>query len=145
MLILPAFCPDWLYPKPTGDPGRDRNARTLQFTCVLFAFSSAMLSVLNSIGQDWPELPILGMSEAGLVAATVMNRAGMWKGAERATILTIFLTAVLLIFQARDGFRSHAMILFPGLLLISVMLLDRSSYVATREYRPILGGDTGDR
>jgi len=121
----------WLYPAPTGDPGRDRNARTLQFTCVLFAFASAMLSVLNAIGQDWTEWPILGMSGAGLVAATAMNRAGMWRGAARAAILTILLTAVLLIFQARDGFRSHAMILFPGLLLISVMLLDRASYVAT--------------
>jgi PAS domain S-box-containing protein len=121
----------WLYPASTGDPGRDRNARTLQFTCVLFAFASVMLSVFNAIGQDWTEFPILGMSGAGLVAASIMNRAGMWKGAARAAILTILLTAVLLVFLARDGFRSHAMILFPGLLLISVMLLDRASYIAT--------------
>jgi pimeloyl-ACP methyl ester carboxylesterase len=38
---------------------------------------------------------------------------------------------MLLVFEARDGFRSHAMLVFPGLLLISVMLLDRASYWTT--------------
>ena len=31
----------WFYPEPTGDVGRDRNARTLQFTCLLYAFAFA--------------------------------------------------------------------------------------------------------
>jgi PAS domain S-box-containing protein len=45
--------------------------------------------------------------------------------------LAVLLTAILLVFEARDGFRSHAMLVFPGLLLISVMLLDRVSYAMT--------------
>jgi len=43
--------------------------------------------------------------------------------------LAVLLTAMLLVFEARDGFRSFAMLLFPGMLLISVMLLDRASYM----------------
>jgi PAS domain S-box-containing protein len=121
----------WFYPAPIGDPGRDRNARTLQFTCLLFAFAVALVAILNSIFREWVELPIFGVSLAGLGAAMAMNRAGMWKGAARIAILVILSTAILLILHARDGFRSHAIILFPGLLLISVMLLDRASYLAT--------------
>ena len=29
----------WFYPKPSGDPGRDRNARTVQIACFLLAFA----------------------------------------------------------------------------------------------------------
>jgi two-component system, cell cycle sensor histidine kinase and response regulator CckA len=121
----------WFYPQPTGDPGRDRNAQTLQFTCLLFTVAIALIAILNALERDWVEFPVSCMSVAGLVAAMVMNRAGMWKGAARTAILAILLTAILLVVQARDGFRSHAMIVFPGLLLISVMLLDRVSYLAT--------------
>ena len=60
-----------------------------------------------------------------------MNRAGRSDWAARTAFLAVLLTAVLLVFEARDGFRSHAMLVFPGLLLISVMLLDRASYVTT--------------
>jgi PAS domain S-box-containing protein len=121
----------WFYPAPTGDPGRDRNVQTLQFTCLLFAFVIAAIVILNTISRERVEVAVMCMSVVGLVAAMIMNRAGMWKGAARTTILAILLTAVLLVVQARDGFRSHAMIVFPGLLLISVMLLDRASYLVT--------------
>jgi hypothetical protein len=60
-----------------------------------------------------------------------MNRAGRSDWAGRTAFLAVLLTAVLLVFEARDGFRSHAMLVFPGLLLISVMLLNRASYVTT--------------
>ena len=60
-----------------------------------------------------------------------MNRAGRSDWAARTAFLAVLLTAILLVFEARDGFRSHAMLVFPGLLLISVMLLDRASYVMT--------------
>ncbi|HXK04170.1 MAG TPA: PAS domain-containing protein [Verrucomicrobiae bacterium] len=121
----------WFCPKPTGDPGRDRNARTLQFTCLLFAFAIGMVALLDALEREPVELPILGMAVAGLLVAAVMNRAGMWTWAARTAILAVLLTAILLVLQARDGFRSHAMLVFPGLLLISVMLLDRASYVTT--------------
>jgi PAS domain S-box-containing protein len=60
-----------------------------------------------------------------------MNRAGRSAWAARTGILAVLLTAIVLVFEARDGFRSHAMLVFPGLLLIAVTLLDRASYVIT--------------
>ena len=121
----------WFYPKSTGDPGRDRNARTLQFSCFLLAFAVGAVAILNVIGREWQETPLLVFAVAGLVAAAVMNRAGRSDWAARTAFLAVLLTAILLVFEARDGFRSHAMLVFPGLLLISVMLLDRASYVTT--------------
>ncbi len=61
----------------------------------------------------------------------VMNRAGNWEWAARTAFLAVLLTAMLLVFEARDGFRSLAMLVFPGMLLLSVMLLDRASYMIT--------------
>ncbi len=77
------------------------------------------------------ETPVLLFAVAALVAAAAMNRAGKSDWAARIAFLAALLTAMLLVFEARDGFRSHAMLVFPGLLLISVMLLDRVSYVTT--------------
>jgi PAS domain S-box-containing protein len=121
----------WFYPKPTGDAGRDRNARTLQFACFLLAFAVGVLAVLNTIERATQETPMLVFATAGLFAATILNRAGRSAWAARTTFLSLLLTATLLVFEARDGFRSLAMLIFPGLLLISVMLLDRASYIAT--------------
>jgi PAS domain S-box-containing protein len=42
--------------------------------------------------------------------------------------------SILLVLEAHDGFRSNAMLVFPGLLLISVMLLDRASYLTTASF-----------
>ena len=39
----------WFYPKPTGDVGRDRNARTLHFSCLLFAFALGAIAVVDMI------------------------------------------------------------------------------------------------
>ncbi len=61
----------------------------------------------------------------------VTNRAGSWEWAARTAFLAVLLTAMLLVFEARDGFRSFAMLVFPGMLLISVMLLNRASYMIT--------------
>jgi signal transduction histidine kinase len=121
----------WFYPEPTGDVGRDRNARTLQFTCLLFAFAIALVAVLDAIARERVELPILVMAVVALVAAAAMNRAGMSAWPARVSILAVLLTAILLVLEARDGLRSHAMLVFPGLLLVSMTLLDRKSYVTT--------------
>src|SRR5215472_9818854 len=121
----------WFYPKPTGDPGRDRNARTLQFACFLFAFAVGTVAILNVIAHEPSETPVLVFAVAGLIFAGVMNRSGRWVAAALIAFLAMLLTAILLVLEARDGFRSHAMLVFPGLLLISVMLLDRASYLTT--------------
>jgi len=121
----------WFYPKPTGDPGRDRNVRTMQFSCFLLALAVGAVLIVSAIGGDWQETPLLVFAIAGFVAAAVMNRAGRSDWAGRTAFLVVLLSAILLVFQAHDGFRSHSMLFFPGLLLISVMMLDRASYVMT--------------
>jgi hypothetical protein len=121
----------WFYPLSTGDPGRDRNAQTLQFSCFLLTFAVSAVAILNLISHEPQETPMLAFAVAGLVAVAVMNRAGRPDWAARAAFLAVLLTAILLVFEARDGFRSHAMPVFPGLLLVSVMLLDRASYGRT--------------
>jgi PAS domain S-box-containing protein len=121
----------WFYPKPTGDPGRDRNARTLQFACLLLACAVGTVAVLNTIERETQETPLLIFAMAGLVAAGVLNRTGRSDWAARIAFSAVLFTASLLVFEARDGFRSHAMLVFPGLLLLSMMLLDRASYMTT--------------
>ena len=121
----------WFYPKPTGDPGRDRNARTLQFSCFLLALAVGAVLIVSAIGREWQETPLLVFAIAGFVAAAVMNRAGRSDWAGPTAFLVVLLSAILLVFRAHDGFRSHSMLVFPGLLLISVMMLDRASYVMT--------------
>jgi PAS domain S-box-containing protein len=120
----------WYYPKPTGDVGRDRNARTLQFSCLLFASALGVIAVLDMIGGEQVPLPIT-IAAVGLFAAAAINRAGTSVWAGRTAVLVLMLGAILLVFEAHDGIRSHAMLVFPGLLLISVMLLDRASYLTT--------------
>ena len=104
----------WLYPKPTGDPGRDRNARTLQFACFLLALAVSTIAVLNFIAHGPRETPVLVFAVAGLVFAAVMNRTGRWAWAAGIAFLPVMLTAILLVFEARDGFRIIAMLLFPA-------------------------------
>ena len=118
----------WFYPKSTGDPGRDRNARTLQFNCLLFAVAIGIAVALDVISREPVPTQMASAVLGALCVAAVLNRAGqaMWAG--RIVTLALLLCAVLRVLQARDGFRSHAMLMFPGLLLLSVMLLDRASY-----------------
>src|SRR5947208_2519001 len=96
----------WFYPKPTGDPGQDRNARTVQFSCLLFAFAVSLIATLDVIAHEPKELPFLVFAVAGLVAAMVINRAGKWELAACLALSALLLTGMLLVFEARDGFRS---------------------------------------
>ena len=121
----------WFYPEPTGDPGRDRNSRTLQFSCFLLALAVSAVLLVSAIGREWQETPLLVSAITGLFAAMVMNRVGRSDWAGRTAFLVVLLSAILLVFQAHDGFRSHSMLVFPGLLLLSVMMLNRASYVMT--------------
>jgi hypothetical protein len=70
MEVMPMFGwkpRSWFYPKPTGDPGRDRNARTVQFACLLLAFAVSAVAILNVIsGEPSAETPILVFCRGGL-------------------------------------------------------------------------------
>src|SRR5690349_11699498 len=104
----------WFYPQPTGDSGVDRNARTLQFTCVLLALAVGVVLIVSSIDQEWQEVPLLLFAIGGFVFAAIMNRAGRADWAGRTAFLIVLLAAIVLVFRAHDGFRSHSMLLFPG-------------------------------
>src|SRR5215471_18073466 len=119
------------YPSPTGDPGRDRNARTIQFSSLLFASAIGLVAALDLIANDLKEIPFFAFALMGLVAAIVINRAGKWEWAAGLAFSAVLLTAILLVFEAHDGFRSNAMLIFPGLLVLSVMLLNRLAYSIT--------------
>ena len=97
----------WLFPKQTGDVGRDRNAWTIQFTCLLFAFVIGVVWVVDTVTGDRVPAPMLVMA-IGLLAAAVMNRRGKAAWAARIVILVMLLGAILLVFEAHDGFRSNA-------------------------------------
>jgi PAS domain S-box-containing protein len=120
----------WFYPRSTGDISRDRNARTLQFSLLLFVFALGAIAALDVISGARVPTPIL-IAALGLAAAVAANRQGKPAWARQTFILVLTLGATLLVAEARDGFRSHAMLVFPGLLLISVMLFNRRAYVIT--------------
>lgn len=122
----------WLYPRPTGDLGRDRIARTVQFACLVLSAAVGALAIANLISHEARDTNVVFFCAVGaLLLAAVVNRSGEGKWAARIAFLVVLLTATVLVFEARDGLRSHAMLVFPGLLLISVLLLDRASYVTT--------------
>ena len=79
----------WFYPNSTGDPGRDRNARTLQFSCFLLAFAVGAVLIVSAIGREWQETPLLVFAIAGFIAAAVMNRAGRSDWAGRTAFLVV--------------------------------------------------------
>src|SRR3954469_24418145 len=108
----------WSYPELTGNPGQDRNTRTVQFTCVVLVCAMGVVAITNGLTSHRRETSLLVLAVAGLVAAWFMNRMGKWKWAARTALLVLIFTAVMLVFHASDGFRSHAMLMFPGMLLL---------------------------
>jgi hypothetical protein len=65
----------WFYPKPTGDPGRDRNARTLQFSCFLLALAVGAVLFVSALGREWQQTPLpvfaTAAGEAGQLPANL--------------------------------------------------------------------------
>jgi PAS domain S-box-containing protein len=118
------------YPRPTGDISRDRNARTLQFSLLLFASAVGAIATLDMVSRETVPLPIL-VAVVGFAVAAAANRAGKAAWAGQTFILALMVSASLLVIGAHDGLRSNAMLVFPGLLLISVMLFDHRSYAIT--------------
>jgi len=62
------------YPKPrhSATRGRDRNARSLQFSCFLLASAVGAILIVSAIGREWEETPILLFAITGSVAAAVI-------------------------------------------------------------------------
>jgi hypothetical protein len=71
------------YPKRTGNPGRDRHARTVQFACLVLASAVCTLGILNVVSADRGEASLLIFAVVALMGAMAMNRAGRWEWATR--------------------------------------------------------------
>lgn len=124
------------YPRPQGEKGRDRHARKLHLALLVSLAGFGLGIVLDLVlGSTKTEVPTLVFASLGLLAALQFNRRGYWEWSARIGSLTILITAVLLVAQAKDGFRSIAMLIFPGVFVLSMLLLD--SY-----YYAILSGAT---
>ena len=98
----------WLYPTPTGDPGRDRNARTLQFAILILGSSILLTLIVNLLTGDHREAYLLGVPVAGLIAAAAVNRSGDSRWAARIAFLSVILSAVLLVADARVALQEAA-------------------------------------
>ena len=91
----------WFYPKPTGDPGRDRNARTLQITCLLFALTIGIMAAVDAIAGEREPLPILDL--LAVAALGVAEKHGLTRAIPRVRTPTsyesiFFVDLVLLVF-----------------------------------------------
>jgi len=117
------------YPRPQGERGRDRHARKLHLALLVSLAAFGLGIILDlALGSTTKEVPTLVFASLGLLAALQFNRRGHWAWSARIASLTILVTAVLLVAQARDGFRSIAMLIFPGVFVLSMLLLDGYYY-----------------
>ena len=118
----------WFYPKWTGDTGTDRSARVLQTNCLVALIIIGFVMMLTIVFGDAEELPVLAFAAMGLLSTLVVNKRGNYRWAARLASIVVLVTASLLVMSAKDGFRSIAMLIFPALLVLSVLLLDWGDY-----------------
>lgn len=130
MTQMPSALRPRFIPQRTSDPATDRHARSLFFACTGLFILLAITIGLSLLYGDRRDLPILSLTEVPVFAAMATSYMGQWKWATRIVTFATLVALTMLVIGARDGFRSIAMLGFPGLLVISVLLLDRGSYVA---------------
>ncbi len=111
-----------LYPKLTGDSGRDRRASGIHSGCIALSIAFAFL-IIRSVGWRHGDsvLP-MAVGELAALGALRLNYVGNWIAAVRLVYFGMLFVSTFLVSTAHDGFRSIAMLLFPGVLLIGVMV-----------------------
>ena len=118
----------WWYPRPTGDPGGDRHARSIHIGCIALTLAFALV-VARSACLDGVLLVPEAIGALAAFAALVLNYVGKWSWAVRLGSYGVLFAVAFMVAGARDGFRSINMLCFPGLLLIAVMLLKAGDYL----------------
>ncbi len=118
----------WWHPRSTGDPGGDRHAASIQLGYIALSFALAP-AIIRSVGNKDDPLVPLAISEVIVLAALVLNYVGKWIWATRLGAFGLLFAFAFMVSEAHDGFRSIAMLFFPGLLLIAVMLLRTVDYL----------------
>jgi two-component system cell cycle sensor histidine kinase/response regulator CckA len=119
----------WWYPKPTGDPGRDRHAVSIHIGCIVLSIAFALL-IARAVWRNGQLLLPDIFAELAVLGALVLNYVGKWRWATWLGTYGVMFAVALIVTEARDGFRSIAMLAFPGLLLIGVMSLRTRDYMA---------------
>src|ERR1017187_523728 len=118
----------WWYPRPTGDPGRDRHARSIHFGCMGLSIAFALVLVQSALRHGELLLPEIS-AELMVLGALVLNHLGKWVWAARLGTYGVLVDTAFMVMGAHDGFRAITMLVFPGLLLIAVMLLPAGDYL----------------
>ena len=118
----------WWYPRPTGDPGRDRHARSIHFGCMVLSIAFALVLVQSALRHGELLLPEIS-AELMVLGALVLNHLGKWVWAARLGTYGVLVATAFMVMGAHDGFRAITMLVFPGLLLIGVMLLPAGDYL----------------
>jgi PAS domain S-box-containing protein len=119
----------WWRPRPTGDSGGDHHAVSIHYGCVVASLAFAAGIVRSTGWGAGYRLAPLVIGELTALAALVLNYFGQWAWAVRLAVFGALFANAFLVTEARDGFRSIAMLGFPGLLVIAVMLLRAVDYL----------------
>jgi PAS domain S-box-containing protein len=119
----------WRNPKLTGDLGVDRHATSIHFGCLAISIAFA-LAIVRSVGWRHSDLLVpMAIGEFMTLTALVLNRSGKGTWAVRFAAGGILVADAMMVCVAHDGFRSIAMLSFPGLLVLAVMLLRADDYL----------------
>src|SRR5271157_1027766 len=119
----------WWRPRLTGDPGGDHHAVTIHHGCIIVSLAFAAAIVHSAGWRAGHRLAPLVTGEVAALAALVLNYFGQWAWAARLAVFGALIADAFLAAQSRDGFRSIAMLGFPGILVIAVMLLRAADYL----------------
>jgi len=119
----------WRGPRLTDDPVGHRHAVSIHFGCItlLVAFTSV---IVRSAGwEHGAQIVPMAIAELMVVVALFLNYGGKWIWAARLSAFAVLFGVTIEVIGARDGFRSIAMLAFPGLLVIAVMVLRAVDYL----------------
>ncbi len=115
----------------TGDRDAAEWARLhgiVEIICWTIALGAVPPMLHNAFAQKWASAAALAVAEAGVLAASWVNRRGRLDAAVWILLATVESCAVALVLAGRHGFQDVAMMLFPATLVVAGLLLDRRAF-----------------
>jgi PAS domain S-box-containing protein len=100
--------------------------RTLR---IILVVTLAGLALAFATARDFPDKLLLGIALATTLISLVCNHLGSQIWAIRITICGMLFVASALAYVAHDGFRSIAISMLPGLLVVAALLIDPRWYL----------------
>jgi two-component system, cell cycle sensor histidine kinase and response regulator CckA len=117
-------------------------AHSLQF---LYLATLIALVVSLALTKNPLERGLLAIAFTGVGLALVCNWRGFVNWGARLAVSSVLLTASLLSYTARDGFRSIAILIFPVSLVVAALLLEGSWYLGFTALALAIVGALGGR